>query len=151
MPAKPPFSEPQFRVLLETAKRIRKRFKNQDQMALALGIAQPSLSALLKGKWKPGVTTAKAIAQLDQRTLEDLIGPYGESAEPKSARRTSSSSAFPNLETCVEFHSGSKHWSAWTIAAARAGFWGSRDVAPPEWSAKLDTLEKALEKIQKGS
>ena len=80
MPAKPAFTEAQIRVLRETAKKVRKRFRTQEEFALALGITQPSLSSLLQGKWRPGVTTAKAIAHLEQVSLEDLVAPppFGE-------------------------------------------------------------------------
>jgi DNA-binding XRE family transcriptional regulator len=147
MPAKPAFTEAQYRILKDTAGRIRKRFKNQEDMALALAIAQPSLSALLKGKWKPGVTTAKAIANLDHTTLEELVGPYGESDGQVPA--SASGQTFANLEVCVRFHAGTKTWSPWTLAAARAGFWGDSDLPPPAWPERLDMLEKTLDRLRK--
>ncbi len=155
MPAKPPFTDAQYRILLDTAKRVRRNFKSQEDMALAIGIAQPSLSALLKGKWKPGVKNAKHIAQLDQRTLEDLIGPYADVEPParrqKGASKMGEQAMFPNLEVCIQFHSGKKSWSAWTLAAARAGYWGSQDIPAPDWEAKLDALEKTLDRGRKAS
>lgn len=135
---------------MQTLKKIRKRFKNQEQLALALHITQPSLSALMRGKFKPSVTLAKAIANLDSQTLEDLVGPYGESSAP-SAKGSSpfAASSFPNLEICIRFHSGQKHWAAWTVAAARAGFFGDEDFPGPSWVPHLDGLEKALERARK--
>jgi len=51
----------------------------------------------------------------------------------------------------MRFYASSKHWSPWTVAAARAGFFGSTDFAAPEWAGKLDILEKALERARKTS
>lgn len=151
MPAKAPFSKAQYDVLLSTLKSIKKRFKNQEQLALALNITQPSLSALLHGKWKPSVTVAKAIAHLDSRTLEDLIGPYGEPDQEKTDYTAAIAHLppYPNLEVCVRFFRTEKSWSPWTLAAARAGFFGDNDIPPPGWSERLDFLERSLDKLRK--
>lgn len=151
MPAKHTFSKAQYDVLAATLKKIRKRFKNQEQLALALHITQPSLSALMKGKWKPSVTVAKAIAHLDSMTLEDLVGPYGGEAEStvEKAEHPFLPTPFPNLEVCVRFHGEMKKWSPWTLAAARAGYFGVDDLPPPAWTDRLDSLEKALERARK--
>jgi len=52
------FTEPQLRVLISTIEKARKKFKNQEELALAIGLTQPSLSNLLHGKWKPGMAAA---------------------------------------------------------------------------------------------
>lgn len=54
-----------------------------------------------------------------------------------------------HLDVCLQFYASSKHWSPWTIAAARAGFFGNSDFAPPEWAGKLDALETALNRARK--
>jgi len=138
----------------------------QEAMALALGVSQQTVSALLDlkqtgNKYKPGFTVATAVANLDGKTLDDLIGEYShpeapEDEGPESATTRSRSKrppavdeSFPNLSVCVQFHAATKHWSAWTIAAARAGYFGLSDFAPPEWAGKLDSLEKVLERARK--
>lgn len=163
MPAKPIFSREQHRLIQEAALRVWEvKFKGQPQaqkkMALALDVSQQSVSNLLKGKYRPGVRVAEEIATLDGRnSLEELVGVYGKgdegpaSGEPESGPRhaAESSGAFGNLSVCIQFFSTTKHWSPWTIAAARAGFFGNADFAPPEWVPKLDHLEKALERARK--
>lgn len=120
-------------------------------MALAIGISQQSVSNLLKGKYNPGVKVARSIANLDGQTLEQLIGDFAEAEDAPIQRGPSSSSSFANLDVCVQFFASTKHWSPWTLAAARAGFFGQADFAPPEWVPKLDHLEKALERARKAS
>ncbi len=154
MPAKPVFTEDQMDTIHAAATRIwRKQFKDQPKpqvkMALALGISQQSVSKLLKGEYKPGVKVATEIAVLDgKESLEDLVGEFGE-AEAAPAAREHGLAGFANLDVCVQFHSATKHWSAWTIAAARAGYFGHSDFAPPEWVGKLDSLERVLERARK--
>jgi transcriptional regulator with XRE-family HTH domain len=163
MPAKPVFNPEQYEEIVQAAHRVwqtkfKAQKKNQEEMGLALGITQQSVSNLLRGTYHPGVKVARAIANLDGKTLEQLIGDY---AVPEAAPTTlaepvglgytaANASVFPNLTVCLQFHSSSKHWSPWTIAAARAGFFGNADFAPPEWAGKLDHLERALEKARKG-
>lgn len=142
MPAKSPFTKAQNELLRDAAKKARKRFKTQEEMALALGISQPSLSNFLKGKWHPGMTTAKAIAHVNGMTLEALIGEYSDPDE--SLHPTEPEVRYPNLDVCLRFFSAEKTWSPWTIAAARAGFFGAADMPPPAWQEKLDALERAL-------
>jgi transcriptional regulator with XRE-family HTH domain len=151
MPAKPAFTEPQIRILRETAKRLRRSFKSQEEFALALGVTQPSVSALIRGKWRPGITTAKAIAHLDQTTLEELVGPYGKTEDAGHADAIANTNAprYPNLEACIRFYAGTRSWAQWTIAAARAGFWGESDLPPPAWPERLDALEKGLERLRR--
>ena len=159
MPAKPAFSREQQDVILETARRVwREKFSwmkrrtkdhppGQEAMALALGLTQQSVSSLLKGKYHPGVKVARAIANLDGHTLEQLIGDFAEpDAEPLEVAKHQ---AFANLDVCVQFHASTKHWSPWTLAAARAGYFGNADFPAPEWATKLDALEKALERARK--
>lgn len=165
MPAKPVFTPDQHEEIVAAAVRVwqtkfKAQKKTQEEMALALGITQQSVSNLVRGTYHPGIRVARAIANLDGKTLEQLIGDY---AVPEAAPAMSLAEAvasgygpstaaqpFPNLTTCLQFHASSKHWSQWTIAAARAGFFGNADFAPPEWAGKLDHLEKALEKARKG-
>lgn len=164
MAAKPVFTKEQQRLIQEAALRVWEvKFKGQPQaqkkMALALGVTQQSISNLLRGKYKPGIRVAEEIATLDARnSLEELVGVYGKgdgessTGEPSGDSRRSGESAgaaFSNLAVCIQFFSTTKHWSAWTIAAARAGFFGNADFAPPEWVPKLDHLEKALERARK--
>jgi transcriptional regulator with XRE-family HTH domain len=143
MAAKNPFSKAQQELLLRTVKKHRTRFKNQEELALALGISQPSLSNMLRGKWAPGVTVARAIAHLDGTTLESLIGEFG---EPTQGTRTAAAAGagYPNLATCVDFYRATREWPRWVIAAAEAGYFGPTDVAPPEWAARLDELAAKL-------
>lgn len=157
MPAKPVFTEDQIDTIQSAATRVwRKQFKDQPKpqvkMALALGVSQQSISKLLKGEYKPGVKVATEIAVLDgKESLEDLIGEYGapEAAHAAIESGLTNGSGFVNLDICVQFHAATKHWSAWTVAAARAGFFGNADFAPPEWVKKLDGLERALERARK--
>lgn len=144
MPAKSPFTKAQYEVLQTAAKKARKAFKNQEEMALALGISQPSLSALLAGKWKPGVSTAKAIAQVSGMTLRDLIGDYDEPTAEQRMQQAAADNPFPNLDRCLAFYAATKTWSPWTIAAAKAGYFGPEDVAPPDWEHRLDALEQRM-------
>lgn len=162
MPAKPVFTPDQHEEIVAAAVRVwqtkfKAQKKTQEEMALALGITQQSVSNLVRGTYHPGIRVARAIANLDGKTLEQLIGDYAVPeaaplpvAEPAGAAYGASTTMFPNLTTCLQFHASSKHWSPWTIAAARAGFFGNADFAPPEWAGKLDHLEKALEKARKG-
>ncbi len=150
MPAKAVFTDEQNDVIHATALRVWKRFKvegkTQKDMAHALGITQQSVSNLLKGTYHPGIKVATDLAILDGKELEDLIGEY---AAPRPAA-LSQASTFSNLEVCISFYASTKQWSPWTIASAKAGFFGPTDFAPPEWVAKLDHLEKALERAKRG-
>lgn len=158
MGAKPVFTDEQYEILHAAARRVWKnKFeregKTQKEMAYALGITQQSVSNLLKGTYRPGLKVATDIAILDGRELEDLVGDYVKptSVNPGPAGRGSGlhSSPFANLDVCVQFFASTKSWSPWTIAAARAGFFGPSDFAPPEWAGKLDALEKAIEPVRK--
>lgn len=142
MPAKPAFTKSQYEVLRVSARKAQKRFKNQEEFALALSITQPSVSALLAGKWKPGVSTAKAIAHALGTTLNDLIGDYDE------PRISDAPPPLPNLDVCIQFHTGTRAWSAWTVAAARAGVFGEADMPAPDWASKLDALESELKRLR---
>jgi transcriptional regulator with XRE-family HTH domain len=146
MPAKKPFSKAQYDVLHRTLVKVKKSFKNQEQLALALHLTQPSLSALLLKKWQPSISTGKAIANLEGVTLEDLVGEYSDGTAPA---HTAHDDPFPNLDVCIRFYSGRKAWSPWTTAAARAGFFGPDDVAPPAWAERLDHLEQLLATAKK--
>lgn len=150
MAAKPVFTEAQFETLHLAAQRVfRRHFKDQPKpqvkMALALGISQQSVSKLLDGVYRPGIRVATELAVLDgKEDLEELIGPYLiPSIHPKGL------DGMPNLDACVQYHTGQKSWSPWTLAAARAGFYGPHDLPAPAWEGKLDHLEKALERARK--
>lgn len=160
MPAKPVFNPEDYEEIVAAAHRVwqtkfKAQKKTQEDMALALGITQQSVSNLLRGTYHPGIKVARAIANLDGKTLKQLIGEsYLQPDPPKAiaaeaATLSFAGAQFPNLTVCLQFHSSSKQWSPWTVAAARAGFFGNTDLAPPEWSGKLDYLEKALEKARK--
>lgn len=152
MPAKPIFTDEQFEILRTVARRVWKaKFEadgqTQKQMAFALGISQQSVSNLLKGTYRPGLKVATEIATLDGKELDDLIGDYAAPSHHLGVHLTGGS--FANLDVCIQFYASTKHWSPWTVAAARAGFFGTSDFAPPEWVAKLDLLERALERARK--
>lgn len=157
MAQKSAFTPEQHEIIHAAAQRVWKaKFKwmkataehpgGQEAMALALGISQPTVSNLLKGKYRPGVKVARAIANLDGQRLEELVGDF---AEPDGAPMLPAGSAFANLDVCIQFHRAKKQWSPWTIAAARSGFFGQSDFEAPEWAGKLDQLEKALERARK--
>lgn len=157
MAQKPAFTPEQHEVIHAAAQRVWKnKFKwmkaspdhpgGQEAMALALGVSQQTVSSLLKGKYKPGVKVARAIANLDGQRLEELVGDF---AEPDAPVVPMNGTSFANLDVCIQFHASTKHWSPWTIAAARSGFFGQSDFAAPEWAGKLDQLEKALERVRK--
>lgn len=156
MAGKPVFTDEQKDILHEAGKRVwarmKKDGKTQEDMALAMGVSQQSISNLIKGSYSPGLKPARQLANLDGKTLEQLVGDYG-ADEPSSdggnTRVPSATSGFVNLDVCIQFHAATKHWSPWTIAAAKAGFFGLADFAPPEWVNKLDALEKALERARK--
>ena len=159
MPAKPTFTPDQQQIIHAAAKRVWKKSfawmkktpehpAGQEAMALALGVTQQTVSSLLKGTYHPGLKVARAIANLDGQTLEMLIGDFAELEAPQPSLPVTQGS-FANLDVCLQFHAASKQWSPWTIAAARAGFWGNSDFAPPEWSGKLDMLEKVLDRAKK--
>lgn len=156
MPAKPVFSKEQQRLIHDAALRVwEAKFKGQPsaqkKMALALGITQQSVSNLLRGTYKPGIKVATEIAILDgHETLEEIVGVFAEpEADRPSTKSLDDSGQYGNLTVCIRFFASTKHWSPWTIAAARAGFFGNADFAPPEWAGKLDQLEKALERARK--
>lgn len=161
MAGKPVFNDEQKEILHEAGKRVwtrmKKEGKTQEDMALAMGVSQQSVSNLLKGTYNPGVKPARQLANLDGKTLEQLVGEFGVFEDPDSNRdggRISrapavAESGFPNLDICVQFHAAIKHWSPWTLAAARAGYFGITDFPAPEWVSKLDMLEKALERARK--
>lgn len=152
MAGKPVFTEEQHEVLHACALRVWKRFKaekkTQEDMALALGISQQSVSDLLKGSYRPGYRPARMLANLDGKKLEQLLEGFSLD-EPAPETPSGHAAAFANLDVCIQFYASSKHWSPWTIAAARAGYFGGADFAPPEWATKLDTLERALDRARK--
>lgn len=158
MAGKSIFNDEQRAILRSTARRIwqehfKKQGKTQEEFALALGISQQSASGLIRGEYNPGLKPAKALANLEGTTLEQLIGEYAETTPTPHAVSIAAAQAglatFKNLDVCIDFHASSKHWSPWTIAAARAGFFGQSDFAPPEWAGKLDALERSLERARK--
>lgn len=147
MAAKQTFTDEQIDILIGVVRRAQKRFKNQSELAKAIDITQPSLSSMLAGKWKPGLTTARHIASLERLDLEELLPEF--TSTPTKLPPASGGGERPNLEKCLVWHEDENRWSVWTIAAARAGYFGSGDFAKAEWVAKLDTLEKTLARGRK--
>lgn len=148
------FTEIQLKILIDTVRRAQRKFKaqglTQEELAKALDLTQPSVSRLLSGAWKPGLTTARYIAQLEGKSLEDLIGPV--KLDHEEIGPTSGALAmgrFANLEACVRYHQDEKRWSPWTLASARAGFFGEDDFAPSAWTNKLDELERSLNTVKR--
>lgn len=155
MAGKPVFTEEQHEVLHATALRVWRKFKadkkTQEDMALALGISQQSVSDLLKGSYRPGYRPAKMLANLDGKKLDQLLEGFSDPEVKPGILSAPGSMTFANLDICIQFYAATKHWSPWTIAAARAGFFGGADFAPPEWVGKLDLLEKALERARRAA
>lgn len=153
MPAKPIFNEEQHEVIHAAALRVWRKFKadkkTQEELALALGISQQSVSNLIKGTYSPGLKVARDLAVLDGKTLEQLIGDFAPATALLPVVHMNGGGTFSQLDVCLQFHASTKHWSSWTIAAARAGFFGTTDFSAPEWAPKLDYLEKTLERARK--
>lgn len=129
--------------------RFKREGLTQEELAKALDLTQPSVSRLKKGLWTPGLSTARYIAQLEGKTLEDLVGPIKLDSEMPPSPFTVIDSRFQNLEICVRFHAEEARWSPWTLAAARAGFFGDADFSPTAWPPKLDELERALSRVKR--
>jgi DNA-binding XRE family transcriptional regulator len=154
MPRKrrPVFDLRQRRIIRDTARKVfEEKFKGKEspqrKMALALGLSQTTISALLAGTYVPSVQVADDLATLaGYESIKDLVGPYyqhtAEENAPPSSGTSLSSHAYPNLTKCIEFY-GKEHWPAFVIAAAKAGYY-AEDVAPKEWPERLDSLEKLL-------
>lgn len=105
-------------------------------MALALGLSQTSVSALLKGLYPPGAQVAEEIATLAGfDSLEDMVGPY-------YMKRERAEEELPNLQKCLDFY-GTERWKPWVVAMAKSGYFPD-DVSPKEWEGRLDTLEKQI-------
>ncbi len=149
MPAKTTFTADQIDILMGVVRKHTKRFKNQTELAKALDLTQPSLSSMLAGKWAPGLTTARHIATLDKLELEDLLPDFKSPATTRQGA-PGTEGDLPNLEKCLVWHEDEARWNAWTIAAARAGVYGTSDYGKTEWVTKLDALEKALARVRKG-
>lgn len=157
MAAKPIFTEEQHEILHTALLRVWNRYKRegktQADLAQELGITQQTVSTFIKGTYRPSIRVATDVALLDGKTLEELVGDYGRpSAYPGShAPKGVDASEYPNLDACVRFFVANKTWSPWTLAAARAGFFGPSDHEPPQWAEKLDVLEKVLERARRTS
>lgn len=133
---------------------FRDKFKGKDKpqtkMALALGISQTSVSALLRGDYTPSVPIAEELAVLaGYESLREMVGDYfqpgakeGDEAQAVAAMVATGVKRYPNLRVCVEFHQ--RRWPAYVIAAAEAGFFRGEDVSPKEWEARLDGLQQRL-------
>lgn len=138
------FTSDQERRILEVARNVfDEQFKDKPSAQINFGralgnLSQPSVSALLKGTYVPGVRRAEYIAHLaGYASLKEMIGPYLHMPDELQARRQ-----MPNLETAIAFY-GEEHWPAWTVAAARAGYFSGDDVSPLEWAQRLDKLAKS--------
>ena len=177
MPAKKHFTKKQQELLRATARKLwRDKFAwmkkatkdhpaGQEAMALALGISQQTISSLIApdSTYNPGFKVATALANLSGMRLHDLIGEYevevsdAEEGEQRPAQTAPTKpvkhrdDTFHNLTVCLEFSATTKQWSPWTVAAARAGFFGNSDFPAPAWIEKLDLLEKILERGRKAT
>lgn len=148
------FTPVQLKILIDTVRRAERRFKSegltQEELAKALDLTQPSVSRLKNGAWRPGLTTARYIAQLEGKTLEDLVGPVRLDVDAiETAQTTMLTGRFQNLEAAIRYHQDESRWSPWTLASARAGFFGDKDFAPADWTEKLDELEKGLNTVKR--
>lgn len=150
MPAKAAFTDEQIDVLLGVVRRHQKNFRNQTELAKALGITQPALSSMLSRKWAPGVTTARHVATLERLDLEELLPDWKVVMTSRPGSGNPGSNERPNLEKCLVWHEDENRWSPWTVAAAREGIYGASDFPKADWVAKLDAIEKALARVKKG-
>lgn len=120
------------------------RERPQVKMALALGIAQTSVSALLHRRYTPSVQVAEQIAHLaGLESLRDLVGEYYVRS-PGRDLTVESFGSFHNLHECVLEH-GVSAWPAWVIAAAKAGAFAD-DVSASHWKRRLDSLSEKMPK-----
>jgi DNA-binding XRE family transcriptional regulator len=119
-----------------------KKWRNEREMAADIGVAQQSLNGLIKRSWTPSVRAAHGIARASGIELRDVVGNM-----PGVTDQTFDD--YPNLDVCVRFHTGEKTWSPWTLAAARAGFFGAQDWPARAWVERLDRLETALAKLKR--
>lgn len=130
------------------ADKFRGKDKPQTKMALALGISQTSVSALLRGNYTPSVPIAEELAVLaGYESLREMVGDYfqpgtkeGDEARAVAQMVATGVTRYPNLRTCIEFHQ--RRWAPYVIAAAEAGFFKGEDVAPKDWEGRLDELER---------
>lgn len=129
------FTPHQYAALREVVNRHKKK-KTQADLAKALEITQPSLSKLLSGEYRPGVAVARAIADLDGISLEDLIGEFEDSTKAKKK---------PNLEIAASYHA--TKYPPWVTAAARDS--PLRDMDPDLWPAVFDQIKAALDPLWK--
>lgn len=153
MPAKSVFTAKQRKILQVTLGELIAKY-GQKGLETKLKIKQQSISDLMSGKYAPSYATAVLIAKHAGTTLEMLVGELGaiDASQPLPlgwAPPPLRPGAFPNLDLCIGFMRDRKTWSPWTVAAARAGFFGEADLPAPDWEARLDTLEKALERARK--
>lgn len=148
MPKKSTFTDEQLEMIWDAAERVynkkfRKSKKAQVNFGLALGLSQQSVSKLLNRNpdYRPGPEYVLNLAMLDGKdSIEGLVGKY---EKPEKIKRLATSS-LRNLEATIVFHEEEKRWSPWTIAAARAKYFGEKDLSPAKWVEKLDELEKRL-------
>lgn len=153
MPKKAPFSLAQYEKLQAVTKRRNKTFKTQKEHALALGITQQSLSNLIGGTYRPGISVAEHIAELEGVDLETLVGDFERpTPEPPAVGRKGSKVGellYPNLNACVTYHSSNgKLWAAWVVAAAQSGYFGILDVSSAEWFERLNKLEADMQGVR---
>ena len=148
MAAKSHFSDADAKKLVDAARRIQERRNwSQEQLAQALGLVQPSVSAMLRGKWKPGWPVAERIAQLSGKGLGELLGRAVDSRGGLERLEQ-----YPSLAECLRlYRKKGLPWSAWTIAAAASGLFGDDDPDDPlEWAERLTRLEATLKPLHDG-
>jgi hypothetical protein len=134
----------QFKLLQQAAERQVEKLGSQKKLALAMDISQQSVADLIGGTYWPAPSKAEHLATLEKfESLEEMIGKYDDVEAPVTPPTIKGKKGTARLEACLLFYQGTKQWSPWTIAAARARYFQD-DVPAPAWAARLDKLESTL-------
>lgn len=121
-------------------------------LSVAYGLSRGEIDAIIENQLS--VDSAIAIAKgktvevpsSDSATLARTPEELGERMATAIALRQADLARFPNLEFCLEYHRrNGKTWDAPVIAAARAGQFGSNDLATTgAWDSALDRLQSVM-------